>query len=150
MVTIARGGRPSQAAMQRREAEARAELVRLLTRAMQHLDHPSRLSDAPICQLPLVRERAAGLRGYRYPCALVVIRAVRAAHEAAWAELGETADACCLVALADAIAGLSREESARRADVRPTEISRRRREAADMIADQVLAALAEPGVGPGR
>jgi hypothetical protein len=150
MATIARGGRPSQAAMQRREAAARAELVRLLTHAFQHLNHPSRLSDTPICALSEVRRQAARLRGYRYPSAMVVIRAVRGAHAAAWEELGETADAPCLEALADALRGVSREASARRAGVSLTEISRRRREAADMIADRVLAVLADPEPGPRR
>ncbi|MCC6626173.1 MAG: hypothetical protein IT340_02100 [Chloroflexi bacterium] len=144
MRTSAHGGRPSQVEMQRREAAARADLVRLLTQAFQHLNHPSRLSDAPICALADVRRRAAGLRGYRYPSAVVVIRAVRSAHAAAWEELGETADAPCLEVLADALRGVSREESARRAGVCVTEISRRRRAAADMIADRVLTSWQEP------
>jgi hypothetical protein len=141
MIAIARGGRPSHSEMLRREAEARAEVVRLLTHAFQHLNHPSRLSDTPICQLELVRERAAALPHLRYPCAQVVIRVIRRAHEAAWAELGETADACCLVALGDALAGLSRDESARRAGVSLSAVSRRRREAADIIVERVLAGL---------
>jgi hypothetical protein len=62
----------------------------------------------------------------------------------AWAELGETEDAGCLTSLADALAGCSRAESARRAGVSPTEISRRRSEAVDMIADHVLALLNGP------
>jgi hypothetical protein len=137
----ARGGRPSHADLLQREAQARQILVRLLTRALQHLNHPSRLADSPLCQLEGVRRQAAGLTGYRYPCAQVVIRAVQRAYELAWAELGETADACCLVALADAMAGVSREESARKAGVSPSEITRRRREAADMVGDHVLALL---------
>ncbi len=128
-----RAGRPSRAA-----------LARLLLRALQHLNHPSRLSDSPLCQLEGVRRQAAGLRGYRYPRAQVVIREVRQAHHRAWAELGETADARCLVALADALAGVSRRESARKAGVSPTEISRRRRQAVEIILDDCLTLLRKP------
>jgi hypothetical protein len=140
----ARPGRPSNADLLQREEQARLLLVRLLVRALQHLNHPSRLADSPLCQLEGVRQQAAGLRGYRYPRARIVIEAVRQAYELAWSELGETADAGCLAALADALRGLSREESARTAGVSPTEISRRRREAVDMIADHVLTLLNGP------
>lgn len=143
-VSTPRGGRPSTADLLRREAQARAVTVRLLARALQHLNHPSRLADSPLCQLAGVRRQAAGLRGYRYPCAHVVIQMVRRAYELAWVELGETEDAGCLVALADALQGLSRGESARKAGVSPTEISRRRREAVEVIADHVLALLDGP------
>jgi hypothetical protein len=143
-INTARGGRPSNADLTQREAQARLILVRLLARALQHLNHPSRLADSPLCQLEGVRRQAVGLTGYRYPHAHVVIRTVRRAYELAWAELGETEDACCLAALADALAGISREESARAASVSPTEVSRRRREAVDMIADHVLALLSGP------
>lgn len=115
-------------------------MIALLAQAIQHLNHPSRLSDSALCQLDGVRQRAATLTGYRYPRAHIVIAAVRQAYDAAWAELGETADACCLVVLADALAGLSRRESARKAGVSPTEISRRR-QAVEMIVDPVLALL---------
>jgi hypothetical protein len=141
---LARVGRPSNADLAQREAQARLVLVRLLVRMLQHLNHPSRLADSPLCQLEGVRRQAAGLHGYRYPRAHIVIEAVRRAYELAWAELGETEDAGCLIALADALAGRSREESARLAGVCPTEISRRRREAVDMIADHVLGLLNGP------
>ena len=141
-----------------REDRERAVAIRLRARALQHLNHPSRLSDSPLCQLDGVRRQAAALAGYRYPRAQIVMRAVRRAYEAAWAELGDTADARCLVALADALAGVSREESARKACVTPTEISRRRREAVETIVEPVLALLqggldepARPGdAGEGR
>ena len=139
-----RAGRPSRAEAAQRAARERAALASLLLRALQHLNHPSRLSDSPLCQLPDVRRQAAGLRGYRYPRAQVVIRAVRQAHDRAWAELGETADAHCLVALADALTGVSRRESARKAGVSPTEISRRRREAVEIILDDCLGLLRKP------
>ncbi len=83
------------------------------------------------------------LRGYRYPRAHIVIQAVRQAYELAWTELGETKDACCLTALADALEGVSREASAHKTGVSLTEISRRRREAVDMIIDHVLALVQE-------
>ena len=143
-VSTPRIGRPSNAELLEREAQARLIFVRLLTRALQHLNHPSRLSDSPLCQLEGVRRQAAGLRGYRYPRAQVIIQTVRQAYELAWAELGETEDACCLIALADALAGLSREESARKAGVSPTEISRRRREAVDVIIDHIVTVLDGP------
>ena len=142
--TPARAGRPSHADLLQREAQVRSTTVTLLARALQHLNHPSRLSDSPLCQLESVRQQAAQLRGYRFPCAQVVIQAIRRAYDLAWAELGETEDACCLVALADAIQGLSREESARRSGVKPTEISRRRREAAEIVVDHVLLLLQAP------
>jgi hypothetical protein len=90
-----------------------------------------------------VKQQAESLRGYRFPRASIVIRAVRDAYETAWAELGETDDAVCLIALADALAGLSREASAGKAGVSPTEISRRRREAVEIIIDHVLDLLHE-------
>lgn len=139
-----RRGRPSNLERGRREAEVRELAIAWLVRALQHLNHPSRLSDSPLCQLEGVRRRAAGWPAQYYPRAHLVIRAVRDAYDGAWAELGETDDACCLVALHDALQGLSRDASARKAGVSPTEISRRRREAVHIIIDQVLARLDEP------
>ena len=143
-VSRVRAGRPSYAEQTQREAQVRSTTVAVLIRALQHLNHPSRLADSPLCQMEGVRRQAVGLHGYRYPRAHIVIQAVRRAHELAWAELGATEDAGCLVALADAMDGLSREESARKAGVSPTEISRRRREAAEVIADHVLTLLDGP------
>ena len=133
-----RVGRPSAADVLRREAETRRSAASLLTQALQYLKHPSRLSESPLCALEGVKQQAESLRGYRFPRASVVIGAVHDAYEAAWAELGETEDAVCLIALGDALAGLSREASAGKAGVSPTEISRRRREAVEIIIDQVL------------
>lgn len=119
-------------------------MVMLLMRALQHLNQPSRLSDSPLCELEGVRRQAAILRGYRYPRAQVVIRAVRRAYEAAWAELGDTGDAPYLQALADALAGTSRRESACMAGVSPRELTRRRRAAVEIIVDQCLSELRGP------
>ncbi|HEU4792831.1 MAG TPA: hypothetical protein VFS96_04160 [Nitrolancea sp.] len=83
------------------------------------------------------------LHGYRYPRAHIVIQAVRQAYDLAWAELGGTEDACCLIALADALEGVSREGSAHKTGVSRTEISRRRRLCVAMIIDHVLARLQE-------
>ena len=138
-----RVGRPSAADLLRREAEARLLAASCLTQAVQHLRRPSRLSESPLCELDGVKQQAESLHGYRFPRASVVIRAVHEAYEAAWAELGETDDAVCLIALADALAGLSREASAGKAGVSPTEISRRRREAVEIIIDHVLDLLHE-------
>ena len=139
-----RTGRPSNSDLARREAEERRAAIALLTQALQHLNHPSRLSESPLCEMEGVKQQATTLRGYRFPRAHIVISAVRQAYEAAWAELGETADACCLVALADALAGVTRQESARKAGISVTGISRRRREAAEMIIDHVLILLRGP------
>lgn len=136
--TLARAGRPSSRALAQRQREERQHLALLLARALQHLNHPSRLSDSPLCELAGVRLRAKDLQGYRFPRAHVVIDAVRQPYEAAWLELGETADAPCLIALADALQGLTRTASATRAGVSRTEISRRRREAVEIILDRVL------------
>ena len=133
-----RVGRPSAVDVLRREAESRRNAAACLTQALQYLRHPSRLSESPLCELEGVKQQAESLRGYRFPRASIVIRAVHEAYEAAWAELGETEDAVCLIALADALAGLSREASAGKAGVSPTEISRRRREAVEIIIDHVL------------
>lgn len=103
--TTARIGRPSSEDLARRAAREREAAARLLLRALQHLNYPSRLSDSPLCQLEGIRRQAAALRGYRYPRARVVIDAVRRAHMAACAELADTEDGCCLVALGDAIEG---------------------------------------------
>jgi hypothetical protein len=138
---ITRVGRPSNAEVIRREAQARRSAMSQLIRALQHLNHPSRLSESPLCQLDGVKRQEAMLRGYRYPRAHVVIQAVRRAYDLAWAELGRTEDARCLIALADALEGVSREVSAHKTGVSFTEISRRRREAVDMIIDHVLALL---------
>jgi hypothetical protein len=140
-------GRPSRDELARREQQERAAVAAQLARAVQHLNHPSRLSESPLCELPCVRARAAALRGQHFARARVVIAAVRQAHKAAWAELGETADACCLRALADALQGRSREESARAAGVSPTEISRRRREAVAIVVDSFLDLLQRPATG---
>jgi hypothetical protein len=142
--TTTRLGRPSKDDLAQREQREREAVAAQLARAVQHLNHPSRLSESPLCELPCVRAHAAALRGQHFARARIVIAAVRQAHEAAWAELGETADACCLRALADALKGRSREESARAAGVSPTEISRRRREAVEIIVDTFLDLLQRP------
>ncbi len=134
-------GRPSNLEIAQREDRARQHMAALLTCALQHLNQPSRLSDSPLCDLDGVREQAAALSGYRYPRAQVVIRAVRQAYETAWAELGDTEDASYLQALADALAGVSRRESALRAGVSTREISRRRRVAVEIIVDECLTFL---------
>src|SRR4051794_38353032 len=82
------GGRPSQAVLAEREAKARRASAALLTQALKHLNHPSRLSESALCQLPSVRQQAAALQGCQYPRAQLVIRAVQQAYEAAWHELG--------------------------------------------------------------
>ena len=143
-VTPTRTGRPSNADLARRVVQERRAAARLLTQALQHLNHPSRLSESPLCQLEGVKRQAAALGGYHYPRAHIVIEAVRQAYAAAWNELGETADGCCLAALADALQGLTRQESARKAGVSLTGISRRRREAVEMIIDDVLVLLHGP------
>ena len=137
-------GRPSNSELAQREDQVRQIMVMLLTRALQHLNRPSRLSDSPLCDLDGVRQQATALRGYRYPRAQVVIRAVRQAYETAWAELGGTEDASYLKALLDALDGVSRHESARRAGVSPREISRRRRVAVEIVVDECLALLRGP------
>ena len=124
-----------------REALTRSAIAALLSRALPHLGRPSRLANSPLGELAAVREQAAALVGYRFSRAHMVIRAVRRAYEFAWAELGETEDACCLVTLADALAGRSREEFARKAGWISREITRRRREAIDMIVDHLPPAL---------
>jgi hypothetical protein len=58
----------------RATARARLVLVRLLVRALQHLNHPSRLADSPLCQLEGVRRQVSGLHGYRYPRAHLAAR----------------------------------------------------------------------------
>jgi hypothetical protein len=116
-------GRPSNFDVAQREDQARQIMVAQLTQAVRHLNQPSRLSDSPICDLESVRQQATILRGYRYPRAQVVIRTVRQAYETAWAELGGTEDAAYLQALADALAGVPRRESARRASVSQREIT---------------------------
>lgn len=141
--TLTRVGRPSSVALAQRQREERQHLALLLAQALQHLNHPSRLSDSPLCELEGVRLRAKSLQGYRFPRAHVVIDAVRQAHEEAWQELGETADAPCLIALGDALAGLTRAASAQQAGVSRTEISRRRREAVEIILDRVLERIQE-------
>ncbi len=146
MVTLAksRGGRLSNTNLVERDAHLRRTAAALLMQALQHLNHPSRLSDSPMCQWQEVRQRALDSPNRLYPRAHVVIDAVRRSHAAAHAELEGTADACCLVALADALQGLTREESARKAGVSATEISRRRREAVEVVIDHVLTLLRTP------
>lgn len=139
-----RRGRPSNVELVRREADAREMAISWLTQALQHLNHPSRLSDSPLCQLEGVRRQAALSPIYCYPRAHIVIQAVHEAYDVAWSELGESDDAGCLVALHDALQGMSREASARKVGVSPTEISRRRREAVHIIIDHVLARLQRP------
>jgi hypothetical protein len=92
-MTLARVGRPSSVALAQRQREERQHLALLLPQALQHLNHPSRLSDSPLCELEGVRLRARGLQGYRFPRAHVVFEAVRRSYEEAWQELGDTADA---------------------------------------------------------
>lgn len=133
-------GRPSRAVREDRQAQARAQAITHLKNALQNLNHPSRLSDSPLCQLEPVRDRAEALSGY-FPRARLVREAVAKAHAEAWAELAGTGDEDCLVVLGDALAGLTRDESAARRGVSPTEISRRRREAAELIATRVLELL---------
>ncbi len=137
-------GRPSNQEMMQREDQSRQILAALLMRALQHLNHPSRLSESPLCELDGVRRQATTLLGYRYPRAQVVIRAVRVAHDAAWAELADTGDAPYLATLADALAGVSRKDSARRAGVSPRELTRWRRAAIEIIVDECLAQLRGP------
>lgn len=68
-----------------------------------------------------------------------MICAVHDAYEEAWAELGETEGAVCLITFGDALADLSREASAGKAGVSPTETSRRRSEAVEITIDDVSA-----------
>ena len=137
-------GRPSNVEVTQREDQSRQILAALLMRALQHLNRPSRLSESPLCELDGVRRQATTLRGYRYPRAQVVIQAVRRAHDAAWAELADTGDAPYLETLADALAGVSRNDSARRAGVGPRELTRWRRAAIEIIVDECLAQLRGP------
>jgi hypothetical protein len=125
----------------RREDESRQLLAAQLMRALQHLNLPSRLSESPLCKLDGVRRQATALGGYRYPRARVVIRAVRQAYDAAWAELADTGDARYLETLADALSGVSRAASARRAGVSPRELTRWRRAAIEIIVDECLVYL---------
>lgn len=69
---------------------------------------------------------------------------MRRAYDAAWAEVGDTGDAHYLQTLADALAGMSRVESACRAGVSPRELTRRRRAAVEIIVDECLAQLRGP------
>jgi hypothetical protein len=146
-VMVSSTGRPSNADLAQRDARARREAVRQLMAALRYLRRPSLLSATPICEREDVRRRAAALRGYRYPRAQTVIAAVRGAWGAGWEELGETDDACYLRAVEDALHGLSRRRSARRAGVCETEISKRRRKGVEMVADHFLMLLHEPSWG---
>lgn len=141
LVESTRMGRPSQEDVARRDAQVRREAIAELVAALRYLNSPSVLSDLLICDREDVRQKAATLRGYRYPRAQAVIAAVRGAWNACWEELGETDDACYLEVIADAIAGRSRRQSAERAGVCQTEISKRRRKGAEIICDQFLALL---------
>lgn len=87
--TIARMGRPTRA----HAAQTRQEQITPLMQALRNLNHSSRLSESPLCDLDCVRRRAATRRQRHYPRAHIIIAAVRSAHETAWAELGETGDA---------------------------------------------------------
>jgi len=136
--TIRPTGRPSAGSRARVRAQARTQLVGWLTESCRHLARPSLLSESPLCEIEAVTRRAALSPHKFYPRARVVIEAVRDAHAAAAGELAATGDALPLAALADALAGMSRAESARRAGVSTTEISRRRQEAIEIIADHVL------------
>ena len=59
------------------------------------------------------------------------------------APLGETDDACYLQAIADALQGLSRRQSAQRAGVCETEVSKRRRKGVEIVVDHFLMLLRE-------
>lgn len=141
LVASSKMGRPSQGDVARRDAQARRETIAELIAALRYLKSPSTLSDLPICDREEVRQKAAALRGYRYPRANVVIAAVRGAWNACWEELGETDDACYLEVIADAIAGQSRRQSAERAEICQTEVSKRRRKGAEIIVDEFLAMI---------
>jgi hypothetical protein len=132
--TASRMGRPSRAQMER----SRQEHTTLLVQALKHLHHPSRLSDSPLCELDCVRRRAATSRNCLYPRARLVIEAVKIAYETAWAELRGTGDAICLATIADALEGLTREASARKQGVSPAEITRRRREAVEILFEEIM------------
>ena len=139
-----RTGRPSNEDLALREARARRETVVQLMAAIRYLRSPSLLSETAICDREDVRHHAVALRGYRYPRAQVVIAAVKAAWDTCWEELGETEDACYLEAVADALLGLSRQESASKSGVCQTEISKRRRKGVEIIVDQFLERLQQP------
>ena len=141
LVASSKMGRPSQDDVARRDTQARREVIAELTAALRYLKSPSTLSDLPICDREDVRQKAAGLRGYRYPRAHVVIDAVRCAWGTCWEELGETDDACYMEMIADAIAGRSRRQSAERAGICQTEVSKRRRKGAAIIVDEFLALI---------
>jgi len=138
LVASSKMGRPSQGDIALRDAQARQEAIVELVAALRYLKSPSTLSDLPICDREDVRQKAVGLRGYRYPRAHVVITAVRGAWDTCWDELGETDDASYLEVIADAIAGRSRRQSAERAGICQTEVSKRRRKGAEIIVDQFL------------
>jgi hypothetical protein len=134
-------GRPSHGDIARRDDQARREAIVELIAALRYLRSPSVLSDLPICDREDVRQKATALRGYRFPRAQVVIAAIRGAWDTCWEELGETDDACYLQAVADAMHGLTRRQSADRTGVCETEISKRRRKGVDMVVDQFLVLL---------
>jgi hypothetical protein len=142
-VTAVRTGRPSNEDLAQRDAWARQEAVRQLMAALRYLRCPSLLSATPICEREDVKRRAAALHGYRYPRAQTVIAAVRGARDICWAELGDTDDACYLQAIADALQGLSRRQSAQRAGVCETEVSKRRRKGVEIVVDHFLVLLRE-------
>jgi hypothetical protein len=49
-----------------------------------------------------------------------------------------TGDAVCLATIADALEGLTREASARKQGVSPAEITRRRREAVEILFEEIM------------
>ena len=61
-----RVGRPTAAEVREREAETRHRAAFSLTQALQHLKHPSRLSESPLCDLDSVKQQAESLHGYRF------------------------------------------------------------------------------------
>jgi len=76
-----------------------------------------------------------------YPRASLVSAAVRTAHAAALDELIGTPDELPLQVLGDALAGLSRADTAARLGIGVTYVSALRREAASMVIDRVMARL---------
>lgn len=141
LASATRMGRPTHDDITRRDSQARQVTVLQLVAAFRYLKSPSVLSDAAICDRLDVRQKATALSGYRYPRSQVVIAAITSAWSTCWEELGETDDACYLQAVADAMRGLSRRQSAERARICETEVSKRRRKGAEIIVDQFLVLL---------
>lgn len=134
---MARRGRPSR----QDDNERRAALVGQLVSAMGSLHHLSQLSESPLCQLPEVVRGARESRVAYYPRAATLASAVRAVHGLALEELAGTPDELPIQALGDALAGRSRADTAARLGVGLTYVSTLRREAAEIVIDQLMARL---------